>query len=184
MSDELLDHLRALRAYAQSLCGNATEADDLTQETLLRALRKADQYQKGTYMRAWLFTIMRNRFYTSRKNAKREPTGAADCVSSGPVSAPGQEWHLRAQEMRRALTRLPVHYREAIVLVAVIGESYIDTANILGVDVGTVKSRVSRARQMLREILEPADLEVKPDTPAVAVACRPIAGEQRPLMSA
>ncbi|WP_410216615.1 sigma-70 family RNA polymerase sigma factor [Paracoccus sp. (in: a-proteobacteria)] len=161
MSDELLDHIRALRAYAQSLCGNPTEADDLTQETLVRAIDKADRYQKGTYMRAWLFTIMRNRFYTNRKRAVREPTGGADCVSLGQSTQATQEWHIRAKEMRHALDQLPVHYREAIVLVGVLGESYTDTAEILQVDVGTVKSRVSRARKMLRDMLEPAET-VKP----------------------
>lgn len=161
MSDDLLDHVRALRGYAQSLCGNPTEADDLTQETLLRALKKAHQYEKGTYMRAWLFTIMRNRFYTNRRTAMREMTGAADCASSVPSTQPTQEWHLRAQEMRRALDQLPLHYREALVLVTVIGESYVSTAEILGVDIGTVKSRISRARQMLRELLEHNDLQAR-----------------------
>ena len=80
MSDELLDHVRALRAYARSLCGNPTEADDLTQETLLRALNSASQYQPGTHMKSWLFTIMRNRFYTNRKKAARERTGVCDVL--------------------------------------------------------------------------------------------------------
>lgn len=159
MSDELLDHVRALRTYARSLCGNPTDADDLTQETLLRALNSAGQYQPGTHMKSWLFTIMRNRFYTNRKKAARECTGVADCVSAVPCTQPTQEWHLQAQEMRRALDQLPVHYREAIVLVGVLGESYIDTAKILGIDIGTVKSRVFRARKMLKDILEPTDVQ-------------------------
>ncbi|MBM3605135.1 MAG: sigma-70 family RNA polymerase sigma factor [Alphaproteobacteria bacterium] len=157
MSDDLIDHVRALRAYGQSLCGNPTEAEDLVQETLVRAIEHADSYKPGTYMRAWLFTIMRNRFYTNRKKAAREPTGSADCVSIGPSSPATQEWHIRGTELWRALDQMPTHYREAIVLVGVIGESYIDAAEILGCDIGTVKSRISRARGLLRKAIDPPD---------------------------
>lgn len=161
MSDDLLDYIQPLRAYARALCRNSTEADDLMQETLMRAINKAHQYHPGTSMKAWLFTIMRNRFYTNCRVAARERTGAVDCVSSTLSSPPTQEWHLKAQEMRRALCQLPAHYREAIVLVGMIGESYTDTAKILGIDIGTVKSRVSRARGMLRDLLDPLDEDTK-----------------------
>lgn len=155
MSDDLLDHVRALHAYGQSLCGNPTEAEDLVQETLVRAIEHADSYRPGTYMRAWLFTIMRNRFYTNRKKAAREPTGSADCVSIGPSTQPTQEWHLRNNELWQALDQMPTHYREAIVLVGVIGESYLNAAEILDCDIGTVKSRISRARAILRNAIDP-----------------------------
>lgn len=155
MSDDVLSHLPALRAYARSLCGQWQEADDLVQETLLRAIENAHRYQPGTHMRAWLFTIMRNRFYTNIRKAARERTGAADCVSDQPVSQPGQEWHLRHCELWVQLALMPAHYREAIVLVSVLGESYIRAAEIMECDIGTIKSRVNRARSRLRDRLQP-----------------------------
>ncbi|CAM3289744.1 sigma-70 family RNA polymerase sigma factor [Paracoccus nototheniae] len=155
MSDNVLDHIPALRAYARSLCKHGQDADDLVQETLLRAIEHADKYQSGTYMRAWLFTIMRNRFYTNVRKAARERTGSEDCVSGQLVSQPTQEWHLRHQELWDQLARMPRHYREAIILVSVLGESYLRAAEILECDIGTIKSRVNRARGLLKHALEP-----------------------------
>ncbi|TJZ92025.1 sigma-70 family RNA polymerase sigma factor [Paracoccus gahaiensis] len=155
MSDNIMEYIPALRAYARSLCGRAHDADDLVQETLLRAIEYADRYKPGSHMRAWLFTIMRNRFYTTVKKSARERTGGADCVSGSPISQPGQEWYLRHRELCDQLERIPAHYREALVLVSVLGESYIRAAEVMDCDIGTVKSRVNRARGLLRKALEP-----------------------------
>ena len=156
MPDDVLKHIPALRAYSRALCRSVPDAEDLVQETLLRAIEYADRYRPGTNMRAWLFTIMRNRFLTNCRKSARERTGAADCASAVPQVAPGQEWHLQASELRVALRELPRHYREAIILVGALGESYLDAARLLDCDIGTIKSRVSRARAMLREALKPA----------------------------
>jgi len=153
MSDDILSYLPALRAFARSLCGNSAEADDLVQETLLRALENIHRYTPGTNLRAWLFTIMRNRFYTNSAKRAQERTGEADCVADTLVVPADQEWTLRMRELARALNALPVHFRETIVLVVVLEESYQSAAEILGCDIGTVKSRVSRARQMLKQTL-------------------------------
>jgi RNA polymerase sigma-70 factor, ECF subfamily len=153
MSDNLLDHIPALRAYARSLCGNQADADDLVQETLVRAIEFVSSYRNGSNMRAWLFTIMRNRFFTSVRKQARESTGAADCVSHIPKSSGQQEWHLRGRELAQALGELPIHYREAIVLVVVLGESYNDASRILSCDIGTIKSRVNRARSKIKTAL-------------------------------
>lgn len=155
LGEDVLQHLPALRAYARSLCRRTQDPDDLVQETLLRAIEFAHSYQPGTKLRAWLFTIMRSRFYNDCRRRDRERTGDADCVSSLPRSPPSQEWHLRHKEMLAALDAMPVHYREALVLVAVLGESYIAAAAILGCDIGTIKSRVGRARGQLRRALDP-----------------------------
>jgi len=155
VGEDILQHLPALRGYARSLCRNSQDPDDLVQETLLRAIEFSHSYRPGTNLRAWLFTIMRSRFYNNWRRLGRERTGDADCVSALPCSQPGQEWHLRRKEMLAALDAMPIHYREALILVAILGESYITTAGILGCDVGTVKSRVSRARGRLRNILDP-----------------------------
>lgn len=158
MTDDVLQHIPALRAYSRALCRSIPDAEDLVQETLLRAIEYAHQYRKGTNMRAWLFTIMRNRFMTNCRKSARERTGSADCVSTQASLAvqPDQEWHMRELEMQSMLRDMPVHYREAIILVGALGESYIDAAQILDCDIGTIKSRVSRARSMLRQALEPA----------------------------
>ena len=152
--EEVIAQIPALRVFARSLCRDRVEADDLVQETLLRAIENIHRFRPGTNLRAWLFTILRNRFYSGWAKRARERTGDADCVSSIPATATeGQFWHLRMQEMEQALHELPRPYRETVILVAVLGESYLDTARILGCDIGTVKSRVSRARAALRKRL-------------------------------
>ena len=155
MADDILSYLPALRAYARALCKSAQNADDLVQDTLLRGIEKADLYTPGTNMRAWLFTIMRNIFFNNCKKEARERTGASDCASLVPQVKPSQEWHMSAMELRAALSDMPAHYREAIILVGALGESYIDAAQIMNCDIGTIKSRVNRARTMLRHVLEP-----------------------------
>lgn len=155
MGEDVLQYLPALRAYARSLCRRAGDPDDLVQETLLRAIEHAHGYRPGTNLRAWLFTIMRSRFYNGWRRLDRERTGSAECASALPHSQPGQEWHLRHKEMLAALDGIPDHYREALVLVAILGETYLSAAEILNCDVGTVKSRVCRARGRLRTILDP-----------------------------
>lgn len=153
MSDEILSYVPALRLYARSLCGRTGDPDDLVQETLLRAIEKVHLYTPGTNMRAWLFTIMRNRFYSQYVKLSRERTGSEDCVSGAPTTQPVQYWHMRGREVEAALSQLPQHYREAIVLVLVTGESYIDAARVMECDIGTVKSRISRGRKLLRTAL-------------------------------
>ncbi|MFH5773178.1 sigma-70 family RNA polymerase sigma factor [Paracoccus broussonetiae] len=155
MSDDVLCHIPALRAYSRALCRNRSDAEDLVQETLLRAIEHADSYRPGTNMRAWLFTIMRNRFFTNCRKAAREAPGAADCASVRPQVGPDQEWHMMAIELHAALQAMPAHYREAIVLVGALGVTYIDAARLLDCDIGTIKSRVNRARGQLRRVLEP-----------------------------
>ncbi|MDS9470199.1 sigma-70 family RNA polymerase sigma factor [Paracoccus sp. MBLB3053] len=156
LKDEIVDQIPALRAYSRCLCRSFSQAEDLVQETLLRAIEYADSFQPGTNLRAWLFTIMRNRFLTNCRKSARELTGGVDCVSDQPRVEAGQEWYMQAIEVRRVLRDMPAHYRDAIVLVGGFGESYIDAARILDCDIGTIKSRVNRARRILREALEPA----------------------------
>ncbi len=150
---EVLNLIPALRAYARALSKNAADADDLVQDTLVKALGNIDKFQEGTRLRAWLFTIMRNTFFTSVKVRAREATGGEDCVSANPISQPTQEWYVRGRELMAAIDRLPQHYREMIILVVMLGESYETAAEICGCAIGTVKSRVNRARQMVMEDL-------------------------------
>ena len=154
LSDEIVGFIPALRIYARSLCRNSTDADDLVQETLARAIANVHRFQRGTNLRAWLFTIMRNRFYSDWAKRSRERTGDKDCVSDIP-SAPenAQMWYLEVRELAKAIDDLPVQFRETIILVAALGESYMDAAEMLNCDIGTIKSRVNRARNLLRQNL-------------------------------
>lgn len=149
VTDEVVDQIPALRAFARSLTRDATEADDLVQDTLVKALSNVDKYTPGTRLRAWLFTIMRNTFYNKVKVAARERPGAADCASVGIPVAATQDWSVRGRELMEVVARLPSHYREMLILVVMLGESYETSAQICNCAVGTVKSRVNRARQMV-----------------------------------
>lgn len=151
--EETVEWIPALRAFARSLARNPEEADDLVQETLLKAIRHRDKFRKGTNLRAWLFTILRNSFYNGRVKSSRERPGDEGCVSSKPWTAPTQEWTIRGNEVIAAVERLPIHYREMFILVVMLGESYESSAEICQVAMGTVKSRVNRARAMIVEDL-------------------------------
>ncbi len=151
---EIVELIPRLRAYARVLTRDRSDADDLVQETLTKAIAKVELFQPGTMLRAWLFTIMRNTFFTEVQKRKREQPGAADCVSGLAISLPDQETHLMHVQLMAAINRLPVHYREMLVLVVVLGESYEDAAQICDCAVGTVKSRVNRARAKVIEDLE------------------------------
>ncbi|QCP85665.1 sigma-70 family RNA polymerase sigma factor [Cereibacter sphaeroides] len=151
---DVVDLIPALRAYARSLSRNQSDADDLVQETLLKAIANVDKFQPGTRLRAWLFTILRNTFYTRIRVSARERTGAADCVSGEMSVQPSQEWTVRGRELMAAIDRLPPHYREILILVVMLGESYEEAARICDCAIGTVKSRVSRARQLVMNDLE------------------------------
>ena len=127
-------------------------------ETLLKAIRHKDKFQRGTNLRAWLFTIMRNTFFNKRAKRRRERPGKADCVSDTPWTAPTQEWSVRGSEVLDAVNRLPLHYREIFILVVMLGESYETSAEICQIAMGTVKSRVNRARAMVIEDLGDEEL--------------------------
>jgi RNA polymerase sigma factor (sigma-70 family) len=150
---EFVTLIPALRAFARTLAKDASDADDLVQETLMKGIANINRFQPGTNMKSWLFTIMRNTFYTRIKMANREAPGLLDCASSRPAIAAGQEWSLRSQEMARAIEALPHDQREVIVLIGVLGTSYDDAASICGCAIGTIKSRLSRARYRLLETL-------------------------------
>ncbi|MDI6027520.1 sigma-70 family RNA polymerase sigma factor [Corticibacterium sp. UT-5YL-CI-8] len=142
----IVELIPALRAFARTFCRNPDDADDLVQDTLVKALNAFESFQPGTRLKSWMFTIMRNTFYTKIKIYTREAPGAADCVATIPATEAPQEWSIRGREVREALARLPQHQREVLTLIGIFGESYEDTAAICGCAIGTVKSRLNRAR--------------------------------------
>jgi RNA polymerase sigma-70 factor (ECF subfamily) len=153
----ILQILPHLRAFAISLCGNVDQADDLVQETILRGLKHLDSFVLGTNMQAWLFTILRNQFHTSFRRRKREVEDP-DGIFAGMLSTlPEQEGHLDLRDLQMALAKLSVEHREVVLLIGAEGLSYEETAQIVGTNVGTVKSRMNRARTRLAELLHVVD---------------------------
>ena len=143
-----------LRAFAMSLCGNLDRADDLVQETLTRALANFDSFQPGTNLTAWLFTILRNHFYSEYRKRRREVEDVDGKHSGSLKSHPEQLGHVEMSEFREALAKLPDDQREALILVGASGFSYEEAAKICGCAVGTIKSRLSRGRAQLARLLE------------------------------
>jgi len=138
-----------LRAFAISLSGNVDRADDLVQDTLMRAWANSASFQPGTNLKAWLFTILRN-LYTSEYRKRRREVEDAEGELAATLSSPAaQEGHLALDEMKKALSQLPEDQREAIILVGASGFSYEEAAEICECAVGTIKSRVNRARVRL-----------------------------------
>jgi RNA polymerase sigma-70 factor (ECF subfamily) len=128
-------------------------ADDLVQETILRALANIDSFQPGTNMAAWLFTILRNLFRSEYRKRRREVEDVEGKYADNMKSQPDQEGRIELQEFRAALAQLPSDQREALILVGASGFSYEEAAEICECAVGTIKSRVSRARARLAELL-------------------------------
>ncbi|TCD15085.1 sigma-70 family RNA polymerase sigma factor [Oricola cellulosilytica] len=173
--DGLLAAIPNLRAFAISLCGAADRADDLVQEALVRAWDKQSSFQPGTNLRAWLFTILRNEFYSQMRKRGREVSDADGALTNAMASHPEQSGKMDLQDFQKALMTLPDDQREAIVLVGASGMAYEEAAEICGCAVGTVKSRVSRARARLSELLDIKDSsEYGPDGVAAHVMGRSV----------
>ena len=137
-----------------SLTQNADKADDLVQETLVKAWDKHESFQPGTNLKAWLFTILRNEFYSQMRKRGREVQDSDGIMTARLAVHPGQHGQLDLKDFRGALEQLPEDQREAIILIGASGFSYEEAAEICGCAVGTIKSRVSRARTRLQEILQ------------------------------
>lgn len=162
--NDLLAAIPNLRAFAVSLTQNADKADDLVQETLVKAWDKHESFQMGTNLKAWLFTILRNEFYSQMRKRGREVQDSDGVMTERLAVHPSQHGLLDLEDFRGALEQLPQDQREAIILIGASGFSYEEAAEICGCAVGTIKSRVSRARNRLQEILKiSGEAEYGPD---------------------
>lgn len=150
---EMLKVIPSLRAFAISLCGNVDGADDLVQETLVKAWGNIGSFTEGSNMAAWLFTILRNVFYSQYRKRRREVDDPDGQYAARLASAPDQHSHMEFMDLKTALQKLPADQREALILVGASGLSYEDAASICGCAIGTMKSRVNRARGRLAELL-------------------------------
>ena len=153
LRDALLGAVPSLRAFAFSLTYDADRADDLVQETLMRAWAAIDRFEPGTNLNAWLFTILRNLFYSVHRKRRREVEDPDGAYAGRLRTAPEQTAKLEFKDFQSALNRLTSDQREVLVLVGAEGFSYEEAARICGVAVGTIKSRVNRARSRLGQLL-------------------------------
>jgi len=169
MKDAMLGAIPSLRAFAISLSGNVERADDLVQETLMRAIAHVDSFQPDTNMPAWLFTILRNLFRSEYRKRRREVEDTDGRYADSLKLHPEQLGRIEFGEFRAALAKLPHDQREALLLVGASGFSYEEAAAICECAVGTIKSRVNRARTRLTELLGLDDSDFGPDQPTQAV---------------
>ena len=160
--DQLISLVPTLRAFARSLTNDRTLADDLVQETVLRAWANLSRFEPGTNMRAWLFTILRNHYYSELRKKRHEAEDVDGQLSARLWSAPNQDDSVALNALRQAMTKLPEEQREALVLVGAAGLSYEEAAKVCGCAIGTIKSRVNRARAKLLGLTKPFRDEATP----------------------
>ena len=151
--EQLTLHLKPMRAFAVSLTRNLAEADDLVQDTIVKAWTNANRFTPGTNMQAWLFTILRNTFYSSLRKRRREVPDPEGIHSANLFVKPDHDGRLAYADFQRAFDKLTDEHREVLTLVGASGFTCEEAAETMGVAVGTVKSRTSRARKRLAELM-------------------------------
>jgi len=151
---ELVQLIPHLRAFARTLCGDPAAADDLAQDAMMKAWDARASFQMGTNMKAWTFMILRNQFYSEKRRSWRQTQLDQEAAERTLVAVDNPEAPVALDELRLGLGMLPIEQREALILVGAGGFAYEEAADICGCAVGTVKSRVSRARRALQGILE------------------------------
>lgn len=152
--EQILEHLNGMRAFAMSLTRNSAQADDLVQDTIVKAWKNFDSFQQGTNLRAWLFTILRNTFYSARRKSTREVEDVDGAMAATLSEKPHHDGRLALADFEKAFAKLPLEQREALILVGASELTYEEAAETCGVAIGTIKSRVNRGRNKLVELLK------------------------------
>ena len=153
VTDEMVSLVPQLHTFARSLCRDGVRADDLVQEALLRAFNNIQRFKPGTNLKAWLFTIVRNEHYSQLRRRKFEAHDIPGDALPEPSVPPDHDGELELRDLNRALASLSPGQRAALILVSASGFSYDEAASICGCAVGTIKSRVNRARTRLADLL-------------------------------
>ena len=178
VTDDMVALVPQLHTFARSLCRDGVRADDLVQEALMRAINNIQRFTPGTNLKAWLFTIVRNEHYSQLRRGKFEAQGMDIELLPEPSVPPDHDGKLELRDLNRALGSLSPGQRTALILVSVSGFSYEEAAEICGCAVGTIKSRVARARETLLEMLEGRQpMVAAPDEEYVSVP--PLIGANR-----
>jgi RNA polymerase sigma-70 factor (ECF subfamily) len=171
---DMLATLPSLRAFAVSLTGRHDKADDLVQDTIMKAWAKQTSFELGTNIKAWLFTILRNEFYSQMRKRGREVQDTDGAFTERLSVHPAQYGSMDLKDFRKALDSLPPDQREAVILIGASGFSYEEAAEICDCAIGTMKSRVSRARTRLQELLQVSgEGDYGPDAVSTQVMTQP-----------
>lgn len=178
---ELTALIPHLRAFSRSLCQNSTLADDIAQDAMLKAWKSRHQFKPGTNLKAWCFTILRNQFYSFKRRSWRATPLDQEVAEQTIIANTNPEKSVELNELRRGLDSLKEDQREALILVGASGLSYEEAAEICGCAVGTIKSRVSRARKALQTIMETADFDDNADGVSALDAIQSIMAEAEKL---
>ena len=174
--DDIVTHLPAMRAFAVSLARNTALADDLVQDTIVKAWSNIDKFDPDTNLRAWLFTILRNTFYSHRRKVKREVSDVDGMYANRLAIKPAHDGRLHLRDFLTAFDQLSAEQREALVLVGASGFTYEEAAEMCGVALGTIKSRVNRGRKTLAALLSLREGEEMELTDATTLAVMSAAG--------
>jgi len=157
--EQIVDYLPEMRAFALSLTRNPSSADDLVQDAIIKAWKSFHQFQSDTNLRAWLFTIVRNTFYSDLRKRRREMNHAEATLAEAANASPRSDTVIEVMDFEKAFSLLPDEQREALTLVGASGMSYDEAAETCGVAIGTIKSRINRGRKKLAELLEYEDAD-------------------------
>lgn len=168
--DELIEHLPAMRAFALNLTRNSAAADDLVQDAVVKAWGNFDKFRPGTNLRAWLFTILRNTYYSLYRKRRREVEDPDGKMAGKLSEKPAHDGHLAMADFRAAFAQLTDEQREVLILVGAEGFSYEEAAGMCGCAVGTIKSRTNRARKRLAELMHLEDEDELGMTDAATMA--------------
>jgi len=166
---ELIEHLPAMRAFAMSLTRNSAAADDLVQDAVVKAWSNFDKFEPGTNLRAWLFTILRNTYYSLYRKRRREVEDPDGTMAGKLSEKPAHDGHLAMNDFREAFAQLSDEQRDVLILVGAEGFSYEDAAEMCGCAVGTIKSRTNRARKRLAVLMHLEDELEMTDASTMAV---------------
>jgi RNA polymerase sigma-70 factor (ECF subfamily) len=179
---ELVAMIPHLRAFARSLAGKIPEADDLAQDAMLRGWQSRASYLPGTNLKAWLFTILRNQFLSEKRRSWRRQPLDPEMAENTLIATSNPSSNEELIDLRSAMEMLPDDQREALILIGAAGLSYEETAEICGCAIGTIKSRVSRARKTLVEVLENRSVGSRaPTDTSAAQVCDSIMAEAAAL---
>ncbi|MEM1388173.1 MAG: RNA polymerase sigma factor [Pseudomonadota bacterium] len=151
--EQIVEHLPSMRAFAVSLTRDGARADDVVQDAILKAWNNFEKFREGTNLRAWLFTIVRNTYYSELRRSRREVSDTDGAMAATLSEKPEHDGRLAMADFEKVFDKLPDEQREALVLVGASGLSYEEAAETCGVAVGTIKSRVNRARAKLTELM-------------------------------
>jgi RNA polymerase sigma-70 factor (ECF subfamily) len=180
---ELTELIPHLRAFARSLCGNPTLADDVAQDAMLKAWKSREKFKPGSNLKAWTFTILRNQFYSIKRRSWRATSLDQEIAEQTIMANSNQEKVVELNELRRGLDSLKDDQREALILIGASGLSYEEAAEVCGCAVGTIKSRVSRARKALEVIMASANFDTAADNIGALDAMSEILGEADTLIT-